>query len=284
MTCSEGVTTVRVNTEMQRTLRSSPQKKDEFAEDVALEAAEEKMMEDDEEIESCDESGKPVVDTEKLERRMMTVALVKSVVETSGKDSDGDKKQPHSYSLRKRNSRHGRDSPDEEPSRGRTRSKPAKKTNPVKKRPVPAALAAPPVLPKRTASGNSSSTVKEENGPISEAIQSTAQVPNPLLQVVNSQQAYPTAPLPPIPCPFPESESKEECRPDAAASAPSAIGKGNEFGAPLAAKRGRIFSIDIDRKGIILDYFLLFCRRITHKKPRSTLYHSRRVGISRHEH
>jgi len=247
-------TAVRVNTGIQRTLRSSPREQQELEQDeeVALEKAEEKLMgEEDEEIESCDEEGKPVVDTEKLERRMMTVALVKSVVETTGNasddkpaeegDADADKK--HTYGLRKRNSKSNRDSSDDEEQPQPRR----RKTQPLKKRSVATALPAPPALAKRPKKvGNSSSAAKAENGPM--RIQSTQQVPNPLLQQVNSsppaQARAAAASLHPVPCPLPESESIEDCRPDAAHSAPMTM-KANDTG---AGRRGRIFSIDIDRK------------------------------------
>lgn len=251
MSCSE--TAVRVSSEMQRTLRSSPRNKqnDELEEEVALEKAEEKLMQEDEdeEIESCDESGKPVVDTEKLERRMMTVALVNSVVEhqpssgNSTKESqDTDKK--HTYGLRKRSSKTSRDSSDDE-ERPQTRRR---RTQPLKKRSVASALSAPPVLPKESVVGNSSGTAATA-GP--QGMQSTQQVPNPLLQQVHetsqlSAQARAASTLHPVPCPLPAGgeSSREASIPDAASSA-QVVMKANETG---ATRRGRIFSIDIDRE------------------------------------
>lgn len=96
----------------QRTLRSASRAqgasaginattREESEKDRALEIAEEKMLlEEDEEIASYDESGNPVADTAKVERRNLTVALVNSVVETSG--SNGDETPQHSYGLRRR--------------------------------------------------------------------------------------------------------------------------------------------------------------------------------------
>jgi hypothetical protein len=241
MTCSE--TAVHVSAEMQRTLRSSPRNKqqdDELEEEVALEKAEEKLMEEDEEIESCDESGKPVVDTEKLERRMMTVALVKSVVETSGSNGNSAKEEgtdkKHTYGLRKRGSKISRDSSDDE-ERPQTRRR---RTQPLKKRSIASARGVVPV-------GNSSGTVATA-GPMSQGIHSTQQVPNPLLQPTHfSAQAKVAAAstLPLVPCPLPAGESSKEAgKLDGASSAQVAM-KANEF---ATTRRGRIFSIDIDRE------------------------------------
>lgn len=263
MTCSE--TAVRAQTGLQRTLRSSAAKQ-ELEEEVALEKAEEKLMQhgdddddDDEEIHSCDESGKPVVDAEKLERRMMTVALVKSVVETSGNaqnanDGDGDDKK-HSYGLRKRNLKSsGSDDEDEEPPRQRVRKT---QQQPLKKRSVHGSSASAVTMPKQ----------KTTVGPMSQGVQSTQQVPNPLL---SSNVNPPQLPHPgaqanvsaagPVPCPLPASAAKEG-RPDAAPSAPVTM-KATDTDAAGAARRGRIFSIDIDRKSFAcgwLSLCIVFC-------------------------
>lgn len=53
-------------------------------EEAVLHAAEEKLLADeDEEISSYDEGGQPIVDTAKLENRMMTVAITRSVVDST---------------------------------------------------------------------------------------------------------------------------------------------------------------------------------------------------------
>ena len=203
MTCSDngGTTTVsqvRVSSSggmQQRTLRSATSKSndDETSfdmEEAALVQAEEKMIED-EEIESCDESGKPVVDTETIDRRNLTVALVNSVVETSNRgleesgetaSEEADKNPQHSYGLRRRS----RDSPSP-PTGGRPTRAPDARAS-VSSSAVARALPAPPVLPKRTVSrsrvpeGNSSqSAANAKQGPISDGLQQKSQVPNPLM-------------------------------------------------------------------------------------------------------
>jgi hypothetical protein len=297
-------------------------------EDAALEIAEEKLMDGDEEIESCDENGKPVVDTEKLERRMMTVALMKSVVETSsakvptdfsseaGEDEKDDsgvagEHANHSYGLRKKRSRHssGRHNLDDEPGPRRTGAPTRAHTDAV---PIPASscfastipLPAPPTLPGRIVpkivqvmEGNSrqSGTVNQANAPISDGLHSSP-VPNPLMHAtppagntdVNCLQslapAIPSntmsASLPPVPCPLPTSTTNNEQRPDFAPSASlTAAGKTSEC-ATTVSKRGRIFSIDIDReyRGIAC----LLLSKISNFVD-STLC-SGGIGISRHEH
>lgn len=299
-------------TGVQRTLRSSTNKghdendasfehdnEQHPEEDAALVIAEENMMDGDEEIESCDESGKPVVDTEKIERRMMTVALMNSVVETSGKAATlGDSSQAgeneegndnsggaddcpnHSYDLRRR-SRHasGRDSPDNHscPSPSRARATVAKAKAVV---PAPSSclaptvhLRAPPTLSNRpmpepslarVIEGNSSqsntATVNHGSGPISDGLHSS-QVPNPLMHATSplgnpdvnrlqplspvTRDATSSVSLPPVPCPLPASVTKDEHRPDFAPSA-SVAGNASEY--TTVMKRGRIFSIDIDRE------------------------------------
>lgn len=297
-------------TEVQRTLRSSRNNKghdehdasfehdDEHhpEEEAALVMAEENMMDEDEEIVSYDESGKPVVDAEKLERRMMTVALMKSVVETSGKaatlgdsssqsgengkgnennNSVGADDHPnHSYGLRRR-SKHasGRDSPVDNHSSPRQR---ARATSAKAKAAVPACsapkipLPSPPVLfnqpiPKPSvvrvteddSSQSNTATVNHGSCPISDG-QHSSQVPNPLIHATpplgnpDVSRLQPLSPvttnatlstsLPSVPCPLPADMTKDEPQPDVAPST------GNASECTTVMKRGRIFSIDIDRE------------------------------------
>jgi hypothetical protein len=254
---------------------------DLMEEERALELAEEKMLLDgDEEIESIDEHGNPVVDTEQVDRRNLTVALMNSVVETSssvrpkGKDaaalrarvdkaakekaaqqqkaahqkasqqktaglkaaaeaSTQAEAEPHSYGLRKRKMRKDSDSDDSD-------SPPTSPRSPRMRR-------------NRRSSGSSSSSRarqtrrdKEEN------------VPNPLLQAAADQaitlgassgsQGVTTGDsgrnralsisLLNVPCPGTAAAPQAEAR-----SAPAAEASG-------VTRRGRIFSIDIDRKSL----------------------------------
>jgi len=84
-------------------------------EDAALVNAENEIhLSHDEEIDSLDSNGNPIVDTEKVENRMLTVALVNSVVQSSASTSSSDlnkngggeeaeeDSQCNRYSLRKR--------------------------------------------------------------------------------------------------------------------------------------------------------------------------------------
>lgn len=169
--------------------------------DQVLQQEEQQEM-DDEEIESYDEDGQPIVDLAQLERRNLTVALVKSVVDTSGA------KPPlqRNYGLRHRR----RDPPEADP--------------PVPSQPPPAAAAmrqptilpppaAPPIRLLRT-------TPTPPPTPLN--------VPNPLKHNLSPPQEKPpvTTTRAPVPCPLPA--IKEE--------------------PVMPMPRGRIFSMDIDRK------------------------------------
>jgi hypothetical protein len=342
MTYNDGSvgTAVQV-TEVQRSLRSSREKSHDETdasfehgdpehhpedEDAAMEIAEEKLMDGDEEIESCDEDGKPVVDTEKLERRMMTVALMKSVVETSSaqvptdhgsaaneneKDDAGGAGEHanHSYGLRKKRSRHtsGRDSPDEEPSPRRAGAPTRANADAL---PIPASssfsstipLPALPTLPNRTIpklvqvmEGNSrqSSTVNRASGPISDGLHSS-QVPNPLMHAtppagnpdvsclqslsLDIPNATISVPLPPVPCPLPASMTNDEDRPDFAPSTSIPV-DGRTSECVTVSKRGRIFSIDIDREYRAMVY--PFLSKISNFVD--STFRSGGIGISRHD-
>jgi hypothetical protein len=157
---------------------------------------------------------------------MMTVALVKSVVETSGESAtaaaadDAHQAKQHSYGLRKRNSK-GRDSSSDEEEAARPARRGRKKTQPLKKRSVA-----------------STTFQKAENGPMSQGIQSTQQVPNPLLNNINAPPNAGTR------VDAVEASVSDQIRPDGAPSAPVVM-KPIEPG-----RRGRIFSIDIDTEGL----------------------------------
>lgn len=71
--------------------RKTPPKKTEAVkdEDAALISSEERMMED-EEIESVDEFGNPIVDMGKLENRNLSVAMTRSAADMSGGDTADD--------------------------------------------------------------------------------------------------------------------------------------------------------------------------------------------------
>lgn len=310
MTCSDetgGTATVCAPVLEQRTLRSARNNNKEHDEnsddaktdeDIALEREEEKLManDEDEEIESCDESGRPIVDTDKLERRMMTVALVKSVVETSGttvstggaaipetdeaKQEDvinggTDDNPQHSYGLRKRSryssERHSPgDRSGQEPSRTRATRNPGKSdTKGTKSVPAPAhvptiPLPVPQQLPTEHAlskpgEGNSSVVqVEQERRPAGDGLGSS-QVPNPLIFSTPLSGKPVLTGIPP-----PNSGNATLIDPVPCTLPASAIKDGPQGGRVCesvpAATRGRVFSIDIDRAYLCSCRLPLPCR------------------------
>lgn len=158
--------------------------------DQALQEEEEEEI-DDEEIESYDEDGQPIVDLAQLERRNLTVALVKSVVDTSGA-----KPPLRNYGLRRRRRDQPESDNDDNPVLLHPGTAPAMAATPTLPPPAPILLRKPPPLT----------------------------VPNPLLNNISPRQLPVT--MAPVPCPLPA--IKEET--------------------VMPMPRGRIFSMDIDRK------------------------------------
>lgn len=262
-------------------------KEEEEAND-ALICAEEKLMED-EEIDSVDEFGNPVADTEKIEDRMMTVALARSVIETSGGALPGDTgdtgaQGQHRYGLRTRRSASSRVAsltPEQPPSTRkqpppvvsvsrakplRTHAVPMVKTatsNPLLASPPPlsvvplvkpSSLTGPHLAPPRIAQRGSAT--------LRTPIHTSHGVPNPLANFASPSMQQPApgtssslsrhqpaisgshpttvpCPLSAVACPLPATAPSAEMLPEAATE--------------LIPRRGRIFSIDIDRKFIIED-------------------------------
>ena len=219
--------------------------KDEDLDEVLEREEEIDMMADDEEIHSYDEDGQPIVDFAQMERRNLTVALVKSVVDTGGTKPTIEPR----YGLRRRRQS---ESPDKIIRITQDQSSISTSTS---------TIATPTTIPNITTTTTATTT---KTTPTAQRI--PAPTPRPGLQTLSNPPSLlkpSTTLLPPmsggVPNPllhFPTTVGDPTVCPITSSCTPTIIVGPVIVPCPLPAPikqelgipRGRIFSIDIDRK------------------------------------
>lgn len=215
---------------------------------AAIVAQEKFMAGEDEEIDSFDGNGNPIADTKKIENRMMTVALARSVVEATAvggraPTAKRGRKAGSKNKSRKRGTSDGSGSSTKDSSEkalSQTEAKPIP--------PPPTALVMPSPLPALSVPSSGSSTgVPNPLANVSTPLKpNTSNVPLPTPSK-STKSLGSTA----VPCPLPKAQIShpyEKVLIETTAPAPAPAPVVAAPSADLPVRRGRIFSMDIDRK------------------------------------
>eukprot|EP00546_Thalassionema_frauenfeldii_P020012 CAMPEP_0178900728 /NCGR_PEP_ID=MMETSP0786-20121207/3627_1 /TAXON_ID=186022 /ORGANISM="Thalassionema frauenfeldii, Strain CCMP 1798" /LENGTH=595 /DNA_ID=CAMNT_0020571749 /DNA_START=34 /DNA_END=1822 /DNA_ORIENTATION=+ len=241
---------------------------------AAIVAQEKFMAGEDEEIDSFDGNGNPIADTKKIENRMMTVALARSVVEaTSGGGRaptvKRGRKAGSKNKSRKRGASDGSGSSTKDSS-----EKPLSQTGAKPIPPPPTALVMPSPLPALSVPSSGSSTgvpnplanvstplkPNTSNVPLAPPSKSTNSLgstavpcPLPKVQISHPYEKLLVETTAPAPAPAPAQAPAQAQAPAPAQAQAQAQAQAPVVAAPstdLPMRRGRIFSMDIDPAGL----------------------------------
>lgn len=229
---------------------------------AAIVAQKKFMAGEDEEISSFDSNGNPIVDTEKIENRMMTVALARSVVEATTGGGNGRnakrnrRKSPTKNKIRKRgvsdsSGSSTADAPVRPLSQTSAKPIPPPPTELVKPSPLPNLS-----VPSSSALSGGSSKASTQHGvpnplasvgtPLKGPLKgNTSNIPLPTLAKSNAALGGTS-----VPCPLPTVQINHAYEQIAKTDTTTVAPLANAPSSELPVRRGRIFSMDIDPAGL----------------------------------